>query len=83
MTERLHHLIDSGADQPVINERIASLMEADRSVMADLKADLSRIGTDHEKRLRFMEKTVNYTLGAVGLLSFLLVGIPEMIKMFK
>lgn len=59
MTDRLHRLIDGKAPQPVINERVATLLEEQRS-------DLARIGTDHEKRIRFLEKTVNYTLGAIG-----------------
>ena len=61
MTDRMHNLIDGGADQPVINERVAGLMDG-----------LARIGTDHEKRIRFLEKTVNYALGAIGLLSAIL-----------
>lgn len=68
MKERLHRLIDGKAPQPVINERVATLLEEQR-------ADLARIGTDHEKRIRFLEKTVNYSLGAIGAVAALLEGL--------
>ncbi len=61
MTEQLHRLIDKGADQPVINERVAGLLEG-------VKIGL----TDHEKRLRFLERTIAYALGAVGMISAIL-----------
>lgn len=62
VTEQLHKLIDGGGKQSVINERIAGLLESHGK-------DLVRIGTDHEKRLRFLERTVNYALGIVGAIS--------------
>lgn len=65
MVDQLHRLIDAGAAQPVINERMTALME---STMRDLE----RIGTDHEKRLRFLERTIGYALGAVGMVSAIL-----------
>lgn len=65
MTKRLHELIDSGAEQPVINERVAGLIDG-------IVKDLDRIGTDHEKRLRFIERTVSYALGSVGAISAVL-----------
>lgn len=65
MTKRLHELIDSGAHQPVINERIAGLMDG-------MVKDLERIGGDHEKRIRFIERTVSYALGSVGAISAVL-----------
>jgi len=61
VTEQLHKLIDSKATQSVINERIAGLMEG-----------LARVGSDHERRLRFIERTVNYALGAAGMISAIL-----------
>lgn len=72
MTRQLHHLIDSNAPQPVINERIAGLIEAQNR-------DIERIGTDHEKRIRFLERTVNYALGLVGAISAILY----LISVFK
>lgn len=68
MTEQLHRLIDSGAAQPVINERMAGLLEV-----------ASRISSDHEKRIRFMERTISYALGAVGMVS----GILYLISVLK
>lgn len=66
MTEQLHKLIDTGAPQPVINERIAGLMES-------AKRDLERIGSDHEKRLRYLERTVAWALGGIGVISAVLM----------
>lgn len=66
MTEKLHRLIDSGADQAVINERVAGILESTMK-------DIARIGSDHEKRIRFLEKSVNYALGAIGLISALIL----------
>lgn len=65
MTEQLHKLIDNGAPQPVINERVAGLLEND-------KRELERIGTDHEKRIRFIERTISYALGVLGAISAIL-----------
>ncbi len=61
MTEQLHRLIDSKVEQPVINERIAGLIEG-----------MKIAGSDHEKRIRFIEKTVSYALGAIGAISAIL-----------
>ena len=72
MTEQLHRLIDGGATQPVINERVAGLLET-------MKNDISRVGSDHEKRLRFLERTVSYALGSRGAISALLY----LISVFK
>lgn len=66
MVDKLHQLIDSNAAQPVINERIAGLIENN-------KRDVERIGTDHEKRIRFLERTVSYTLGVVGAISAIIM----------
>jgi hypothetical protein len=65
VTEQLHRLIDSKADQPVINERIAGLMEATRQSTADL----AKVCGDHEKRIRYLERILGLGLGALGLLS--------------
>lgn len=72
MTERLHSLIDGGADQQVINERIAGLMDG-------VVKDITRIGTDHERRIRFLERTVSYALGSIGAISAVLY----LISVFK
>jgi len=58
MTEQLHRLIDSKVEQPVINERIAGLLEVQKV-----------IGTDHEKRLRYLERTIAWALGGIGAIS--------------
>jgi hypothetical protein len=65
MTEQLHRMIDSKAPQSAINERMAGIMET-------TKVNLERIGSDHEKRIRFLERTVGYALGAVGAVSAIL-----------
>lgn len=70
LTEELHRLIDNGANQSVINERIAGLLERQRF-------DIERIGSDHEKRIRFLERAVNYALGATALLTLVF----EVVKM--
>ncbi len=54
-------MIDKGADQPVINERVAGLLEG-------VKIGL----TDHEKRIRIIERSIAYALGAVGMISAIL-----------
>lgn len=72
MTAQLHRLIDSGAAQPVVNERIAGLLEADQKDLQALEELVSKVSSDHERRIRFMERTVNYVLGGVGVISALL-----------
>jgi hypothetical protein len=64
MTEQLHRLIDGGAPQPVINERISGLMEVQKDKV-----------NDHEKRIRFLERTVSYALGAAGLIGTILYAV--------
>jgi hypothetical protein len=61
MTEQLHRLIDGGAPQPVINERVAGLLENEKAARMD-----------HEKRIRFLERTVSYALGSIGAISAVL-----------
>lgn len=69
MTDQLHRLLDTGAQQSVINERIASLIEVNKAATLD-----------HEKRIRFLERTVSYTLGAIGTISAILYLISVMKK---
>jgi hypothetical protein len=73
MTEVLHKLIDTGAQQPVINERMAGLLE-------NHKKDLERIGTDHEKRLRYLERTVGWALGGIGAISGMIMLVKAFVK---
>lgn len=61
ITEQLHRLIDSGAAQPVVNERVAGLLEGNKVAISD-----------HEKRIRFLERTINYALGVAGAISLVL-----------
>lgn len=58
VSEQLHRLIDSQAAQPVINERVAGLIER-----------LIQVGTDHEKRVRYLERIIGWALGATGMIS--------------
>jgi hypothetical protein len=69
MTEQLHRLIDSGAAQPVINERIAALLEVQKV-----------IGNDHEKRMRYLERTVAWALGGIGAISTVIVILGKFFK---
>ena len=73
MVEQLHRLIDTGAGQPVVNERVAALLEGH-------KKDLERIGTDHEKRLRYLERTVAWALGGIGAISAAVMIATKLIK---
>lgn len=68
VTEQLHKLIDSGAHQPVINERVAGLLEGSKVAIVD-----------HERRIRFLERTINYALGVAGAISLILY----LISVFK
>ena len=69
MTEQLHRLIDNGAAQPVINERIAALLEVQKV-----------IGRDHEKRIRYLERTVAWALGGIGAISTVVVILSKFFK---
>jgi hypothetical protein len=73
MVEQLHRLIDTGAAQPVINERVAALLENSRR-------EIEKIGSDHEKRIRYLERTVSWALGAIGALSSLVLILKEFMK---
>jgi hypothetical protein len=70
VVEQLHRLIDTGAPQPVINERVAALLENTRK-------DLDKIGSDHEKRLRYLERTVAWALGGIGAISAIIMLLKE------
>jgi hypothetical protein len=45
----------------VVNERVAALLENEKTARLD-----------HEKRIRFLERTINYALGAIGMMSTVL-----------
>lgn len=68
MTQELHRLIDNGAPQPVINERIAGLIERGDRNLDRVEAVVEKITSDHERRLRFLERTTNYTLGGIAII---------------
>lgn len=73
MVEQLHRLIDTGAPQPVINERIAALLETQSK-------NLERVGSDHEARLRYLERTVSWALGGIGAISAVIMVLKEFAK---
>jgi hypothetical protein len=61
VSNELHRLIESGAPQGVINDRIAGLIQT-----------LIVASSDHEKRLRYIERTVSLSLGGAAVVYFLL-----------
>jgi len=65
-------LIDAGAGQPVINERIAALLEAERGNFAALTDMVKTITSDHERRIRFIERSVYWVIGFGGCVSTIL-----------
>lgn len=66
-------MIDAGSPQVAINERVAGLLENTRK-------DLERIGTDHEKRLRYLERTVAWALGGAGAIAALVTVLTKVFK---
>jgi hypothetical protein len=67
VTEQLHRLIDSGAKQPVINERVAGLIE---SANKDLR-EVLKVTVDHERRIGVVERRMYTALGAIGAIATL------------
>ena len=61
-------MIDGGADQSVINERIAGLIERGDSNLCRVETLVEKITGDHEKRLRYLERTVAWALGASAII---------------
>ncbi len=53
----------------MINERIAALLEVQKV-----------IGTDHEKRIRYLERTVAWALGGIGAISTVIVILGKFFK---
>ena len=80
MTEQLHRLIDGGAPQPVVNERIAGLIERDKHDIDVIAENLERIGTDHERRIRYLERTIAWALGGIGVISALIMLVSKLWK---
>jgi len=68
VTKELHRLIDNGAEQSVINERIAGLIERSDSNLARVEALVEKITSDHERRLRYLERSVAWALGASAII---------------
>lgn len=66
-------MLDAGAPQPQVNERMAGLFE-------NHKKDLERIGTDHEKRIRYLERTVAWALGGIGAISGMIMLVKAFVK---
>lgn len=73
MTDVLHRMIDAGSPQVAINERVAGLIENTRK-------DIDRIGSDHEKRIRYLERTVTWALGGIGTISGVLMILSKVLK---
>lgn len=80
MTQELHRLIDNGAPQSVINERIAGLIESNNRELVRVETLIEKITGDHERRLRWLERTTNYTLGAVAIIYIAWQLISKVIK---
>lgn len=66
-------MIDNGADQAVINERVAGLMEGQNKDVTKLATLVTTITTDFERRLRYLERTVAWGLGGIGVISAVLM----------
>jgi hypothetical protein len=66
-------MIDAGSPQVAINERVAGLIENTRK-------DIDRIGTDHEKRIRYLERTVAWALGGIGAIVTLTTLLTKFVK---
>jgi hypothetical protein len=72
VTEQLHRLLDSGAAQSVINERMAGLHEGQKI-----------LGTDHEKRIRQIEQRMSYWVGGFGAIAGILGILALLMTIFK
>lgn len=83
VTERLHNLIDAGADQRAINERVAGIMDGQARDVIALSKAVETITDDHEKRLRYLERTVAWSLGVVGSIAAIVLIVTQVIHWFK
>jgi len=75
VTQQLHNLIDGGAPQPVINERVAGLLEAASRAVESA----NRITSDHERRIRFLERAIYIGAGGLAIVTATL----EIVKILK
>jgi len=80
MTTVLHNLIDKGAPQEVVNERIVGLMEGHSRDIQRLTTLIETITGDHERRLRYLERAVAWALGATGVIG---IGISVIMGLLK
>ncbi len=48
--------------------------------METIRKDIERIGSDHEKRLRYLERTVGWALGGIGAIASLIVIVKQLVK---
>lgn len=83
MTQALHNLIDRSAEQSVINERIAGLFESHNHDIARLTALIDTITSDHEKRIRYIERAVSLAFGATGVIGVGVTIAVALVKAFK
>ncbi len=80
MTEQLHRLIDAGAPQPVLNERMVGLMESQNREVSRLATLITGITGDYERRIRYLERTMAWALGGIGVISAALMFASKLLK---
>jgi len=80
MVEQLHRMIDAGSAQVAINERIAGLLEGEKKDLTALATLVSSITSDHERRIRYLERSVAWALGGVGTISAMILIIKQFVK---
>lgn len=73
-------MIDTGAAQPVVNERIAGLMEGQNREVSRLATLIGNITTDYERRIRYLERTMAWALGGIGVISAVLMFASRLLK---
>jgi hypothetical protein len=74
--------MDTGAAQPIINERIAGLFESERRDLSKLETLVGTITSDHERRVRALELKLTYGLGGFAAISATVGLTLTLIKLF-
>jgi len=44
------------------------------------RKDLEKIGSDHEKRLRYLERTISWALGGIGAIASMIMILKQIVK---